>query len=192
MVRLASVVLRVSTHDWRNAGFPCGIWKLSETCVSINEGDGAPCLLAGLLGHDGEIQVAGFETLHSLVDCSNTTNEIGLEAIDHLMVRARNSYLTLHELAKSLGVPVSSDENGEESVWLDSVRIDLVPSPELPVPAELWGIAFRVTDIDEVVIRLGGDVIGSPKPARQAGQRVAVFRSRANLGIPTALVDLRG
>ncbi len=56
----------------------------------------------------------------------------------------------------------------------------------------MWGVAFRVMNIDAVVARLGGEMIGMPKPAWQAGQRVAVFRGGAGLGVPTAGVDLLG
>lgn len=192
MVRLAYVALKVSTETWGSVGFPKGAWRLDAICVSIEESKGVPSLVAGILDHDGELKVGGLHIAEEQCSCTEIDNSLGLESIDHLMVRTREPESTLQILSKSFGVPVSRDENGERSVWLDSVRIDMVLVPELSVPAELWGVAFRVSDIDPIFARLGGEVIGAPKAARQRGQRVAVFRGGAELGIPTALVDLRG
>jgi len=192
MARLAYVALKVSTETWVSVGFPKGTWRLDAICVSIEESKGAPSLDAGILDHDGELNVGGLHVADEQRLCTGSDNALGLESIDHLMVRTREPESTLQTLSRSFGVLISSDENGERSVWLDSVRIDMVPAPELSVPAELWGVAFRVSDIDLVFARLGGEVIGAPKAARQRGQRVAVFRGGAELGLPTALVDLRG
>jgi len=192
MARLAYLALKVSTETWGSVGFPKGTWRLAAVCVSIEDSKGVPSLHAGILDHDGELKVGGLHVAEEQRSCSEIDNALGLESIDHLMVRTRNPESTLQTLSRSFGVSISSDENGESSVWLDSVRIDMVHAPELSVPAELWGVAFRVSDIDPVFAHLGGEVIGAPKAARQRGQRVAVFRGGAELGVPTALVDLRG
>lgn len=192
MALLAHVALSVPTASWEAVGFPVGTWKLGETCVSFDELESASGITADIVGVQGDLGVANMRSGAGLPSCPAGTDQLGLVSIDHLMVRTKDAESTLQSLAGSLGDDVSIDANGEQSVWIGAVRIDMVPAPDLSVPAELWGIAFRVDDIDAVAARLGSEMLGATKPARQAGQRVAVFRSGANLGVPTALIDLQG
>ena len=192
MALLAHVELSVPTASWEAVGFPPATWNLGKTCVSLVEPEKSPQITADIVGLQGEIGVANMRPTADLRWFPAATSELGLESIDHLMVRTRDTESTLRSLAGSLGVDISIDANGERSVWIGAVRIDMVPEPDLSVPSELWGIAFRVEDIDVVAERLGAEVLGAAKPARQAGQRVAAFRSGAGLGVPTALIDLRG
>ena len=192
MALLVRIGLRVPMNAWCSVGFPAGTWRLGDTCVSVDDCSGPSVLMAEIAECGDDIAVAGMERSSGQVTCTSAMNGLDLEAIDHLMVRTREAETTLQSLSSSFRVAVAVDGNGERSVWLNSVRIDMVPTPELTAPAELWGIAFRVKNIDTVVDQLGGDVIGVPKPARQPGQRVAVFRGGAGLGLPIALIDFRG
>lgn len=192
MASLTRLDLNVSSAAWNAVGFPIGAWKLGNTCVSVGEHEAKQGISASILGLEGDIGVLNLTPSTDVPFCEVASEALGLESVDHLMVRTRDAEKTLSSLSKSLGVDISVDVNGEQSVWLDSVRIDMVPTPDLSEPAELWGVAFRVTNLDVVAERLGGEVLGAPKAARQSGQRVAVFRSGAGLGVPTALVDLLG
>jgi len=48
-------------------------------------------------------------------------------------------------------------------------------------PARLWGLAFRVEDMDRTARELG-DLLGSPRDAVQPGRQIATLRSEAGLG----------
>jgi hypothetical protein len=193
---MASVLDRITLHvpvaEWTRIGFPATGLSLDGVSVTLVESHEVSRITAGILDMNG---VSGTENIQSVVErssCLTAENLLQLETVDHLMVRTRKVDSTLHGLSKAFGTEISTDANGERSVWLGTVRVDMVPFPDLSVPSELWGIAFRVADIDTIGGRLGGDVLGAPKPARQEGQRVAVFRSGAGLGVPTALMDRRG
>lgn len=54
--------------------------------------------------------------------------------------------------------------------------------------SHLWGMVWTVADLDAEVARLGPDRISQPKPAVQAGRRIATVRSVAGLGVPVALM----
>ena len=192
MATLAILDLRVPTTAWNAVGFPLGMWRLGDTCVSIGDSHGQASVTAAVTGLRGNAEIRHLQPTSDVPSCVASREDMGLEAVDHLMVRTTEAESTLHSLAGALGVDVSVDANGERSVWIGSVRVDMVSTPDLSVSAEVWGVAFRVANIDVWLGRLGSDVLGTPKPARQQGQRVSVFRSSAGLGIPTALIDLRG
>ncbi len=90
MARLSYVALKVSTKSWGSIGFPEGTWRLGATCVPIEETNGSPTLGAGVLEHEGVLVVAGLHTVHEQTLCALVVSELGLESIDHLMVRARD------------------------------------------------------------------------------------------------------
>ena len=48
-------------------------------------------------------------------------------------------------------------------------------------PARLWGLAFRVDDLEQTASRLG-DLVGTPRDAVQPGRRIATLRPEAGLG----------
>jgi catechol 2,3-dioxygenase-like lactoylglutathione lyase family enzyme len=48
-------------------------------------------------------------------------------------------------------------------------------------PARLWGLAFRVEDLDQTAATLG-DLVGTPRDAVQPGRRIATLRPEAGLG----------
>jgi hypothetical protein len=52
-------------------------------------------------------------------------------------------------------------------------------------PPRLWGLVAVVSDLDAVAASLGPDVVGAPRAAVQAGQRIATVRRVA--GLETAL-----
>jgi catechol 2,3-dioxygenase-like lactoylglutathione lyase family enzyme len=48
-------------------------------------------------------------------------------------------------------------------------------------PARLWGLAFRVNDLDATGALLG-ELLGTPRDAVQAGRKIATLRADAGLG----------
>lgn len=186
------VAIEAPLVAWQSVGFAAGNWRLGTTIVSLRQAEGKSRITVGVSQLFGDVGVENIEIGSHDFECLTISNDLGLSAIDHLLVRTLDAGETLRSLSIGLDAPISSDDHGERSVWLDSIRIDMVPTPDLTVRAELWGIAFLVDDLDTVTDRLGSEVIGEPRPARQAGQRVAVFRSAAGLDVPTALMDHRG
>lgn len=184
--------LEVPLGAWQTVGFPSGDCDLNGTCVSLRDAAATPRVSLVVNAMAGDPGVDNLRTGEIGRAVAVTDNALGLVAVDHLMVRTRDAEATLAALSQAFGVAIDTDANGERTVTVAGVRIDMVPTPDLPVSAEVWGIAFRVADIDPIAARLGGEVLGAAKAARQAGQRVAVFRGAAALGVPTALIDLRG
>lgn len=184
--------LEVPVGAWEMVGFPTGVIDLSGIRVNLREATATPRVSLVADAMAGDSGVINLRTGDLGPAAAVTDDALDLVAVDHLMVRTRDAESTLVALSQVFGVAIDTDANGERTVTVDGVRIDMVPTPDLPVSAEVWGIAFRVTDIDSVAARLGAEVLGAAKAARQAGQRVAVFRGAAALGVPTALIDLRG
>lgn len=58
-------------------------------------------------------------------------------------------------------------------------------------PARLWGLAFRVEDLDECARRLG-ELLGTPRDAVQPGRRIATVRPAAGLGPAVAFMTPGG
>ncbi|HEU0023062.1 MAG TPA: hypothetical protein VFQ12_00425, partial [Thermoleophilaceae bacterium] len=48
-------------------------------------------------------------------------------------------------------------------------------------PARLWGLAFRVEDLERTAAVLG-PLLGDPRPAVQPGRTIATLRPQAGLG----------
>jgi hypothetical protein len=48
-------------------------------------------------------------------------------------------------------------------------------------PARLWGLAFRVENLEQTASTLG-DLVGTPRDAVQPGRRIATLRPEAGLG----------
>ena len=184
--------LEVPLSAWNAVGFPAGDFDLNGTRVMLREATSAPRVSLVVAGPAIDPGVANLRSGEVDPVGAVADDALGLVAVDHLMVRTRDAETTLAALSRAFGATIDTDANGERTVTVDGVRIDMVPTADLPVAAEVWGVAFRVTDIDAVAARLGGDVLGAAKSARQAGQRVAVFRGAAALGVPTALIDRRG
>ena len=184
--------LEVPLGAWQTVGFPSGDCDLNGTCVSLRDATTTPRVSLVVDGVAIDPNVDNLIVREIGLSEQAMDNSLGLVAVDHLMVRTRDAQATLAALSQAFGVAIDTDANGERTVTVAGVRIDMVPTPDLPVSAEVWGIAFRVADIDPIAARLGGEVLGAAKAARQAGQRVAVFRGAAALGVPTALIDLRG
>jgi hypothetical protein len=184
--------LEVPLEAWAAVGVPAGAANLNGVRVRLREAGEAPRVSLVVESMVVDPEVANLFTGDVSGGESAASDSLGLAAVDHLMVRSRDPEATLDALARAFGVPIDTDANGERTVSVAGVRIDMVPTADLAVAAEVWGVAFRVADIDAIAERLGGDVLGAAKAARQVGQRVAVFRGGAGLGVPTALIDVRG
>ena len=68
------------------------------------------------------------------------------------------------------------------------VIIEVVQTPTAK-HASLWGFVLVADAFDEVVTRLGKSVVTAPKPAVQAGRRIATVRREVGLGVNVALMS---
>jgi hypothetical protein len=55
-------------------------------------------------------------------------------------------------------------------------------------PAQFWGFAFTVADIDATAAHLG-ERVGRPKPAVQRGRRIATLRTQPGVSVPVAFMS---
>jgi hypothetical protein len=55
-------------------------------------------------------------------------------------------------------------------------------------PAFFWGLAFKVADLDATAAAIGEERCSAPRPAVQAGRRIATLRRSAGLAMPVALM----
>jgi catechol 2,3-dioxygenase-like lactoylglutathione lyase family enzyme len=79
---------------------------------------------------------------------------------------------------------------------LGEVVLEVVQAPEgtriasdRDSPARLWGISFRVDDLDRTASFLG-DRLGAPREAVQPGRRIATLRREAGLGPAVAFMSV--
>jgi catechol 2,3-dioxygenase-like lactoylglutathione lyase family enzyme len=77
---------------------------------------------------------------------------------------------------------------------MGEVILDVIQAPEgtriaddPSGPARLWGISFRVDDLERTAAALG-DRLGEPREAVQPGRRIATLRKEAGLGPAVAFM----
>jgi len=181
-----------SEAKWENVGIkfpPSKVRDLNGVDVALVECDLGPNVGLEIAGLNSESVVArGVTACNELTHGVRCNDGIGITTIDHIMVRARNAEEFLRHFSKVSGAPIVEDVNGERSVWISGIRFDSIPTLDLDVDAEVWGIAFRVQNLTHAASFLGSDLLGEVKSARQEGDLVAVIRSSAGLGVPVALV----
>jgi hypothetical protein len=76
---------------------------------------------------------------------------------------------------------------------LGEVILEVIQQPEEMIkdqdaPARLWGLAFRVNDIDATAAALG-DRLGKPRDAVQEGRTIATLSRDAGSGVPIAFMS---
>lgn len=123
-----------------------------------------------------------------------------LVAVDHVVVLTDDLARTTSAVEHALGAPLRRTRDAGHGVTqgfhrLDNTVIEIVHTPSNPVGASLWGFVGIVDDLDAVVAEigreLGPDAVSSPRPAVQAGQRIATVRKSAGLGVAVALMSRR-
>lgn len=123
---------------------------------------------------------------------------IGAFELDHVVIMTDALERTSTSVSEALGLDCLriretemvrqafhrfADQGGVRGCIIEIVENSRVQSPTL------FGLVLNLTDIDAAAVRLGPDVIGSPKPAVQQGRRIATVRSTAGLGVAVALMS---
>jgi len=126
----------------------------------------------------------------------------GVVAIDHVVAFTPDLDRTTAAL-KAAGLdfrrlreePTPAGAPRQAFFRLGEVILEVIQAPEgSPLladregPARLWGISFRVDDLDAAAAALG-DLLGEPRDAVQPGRRIATVRQEARLGLPVAFMD---
>jgi len=119
----------------------------------------------------------------------------GVERIDHVVLLSPDLDRTVEEL-RSDGFDLRRIREGETPggstrqafFRLGEPILEVVQAPEGTSvarnpdgPARLWGLAFRVQDLDATASALGG-LLGAPRDAVQPGRKIATLRPEAGLG----------
>jgi hypothetical protein len=118
----------------------------------------------------------------------------GVTRIDHLVVTTPDLDRTTAAL-EAAGLPARRTREAghgrrQRFFRLGEVIIELV-GPVEPAgdgPATFWGFAFTVADLDATAGRLVGR-IGEPRPAVQAGRRIATLRRSDEVSVPVAFMS---
>lgn len=129
----------------------------------------------------------------------------GALAIDHVVAMSPALERTVRALqAAGLGLrrireqPTPAGAPRQAFFRLGAEILEVVQEPDGAVergggvsrPAQLWGLALSVEDLDRTVEGLGPHV-GSVRPAVQPGRRIATLRRSAGLAVPVALMSPR-
>jgi len=120
----------------------------------------------------------------------------GVTAIDHVVVTTPDPERTTAafeaeglELRRVRRFETPKGTRRQSFFWLGDVICEVV-SADTPVgdgPAQWWGIAFTVVDLDETVAFFG-DQVTPPKDAVQPGRRVATLKA-PQAKTPTLLIS---
>ena len=127
-------------------------------------------------------------------------HENGVTEIDHVVMLTPGLDRTIADLERE-GIELRRIREGATGMGdyrqaffrVGRPILEVVESRELgdEAPARLWGITFTTVDIDAAAERLG-DKLGRVKDAVQPGRRIATVRKEAGLGLPVALISLKG
>jgi catechol 2,3-dioxygenase-like lactoylglutathione lyase family enzyme len=171
--------------DWRALGFEVedGACLVSSVRLRLT-GKGPRRGILGWTLRDGE-PVAGEAPRHPN----------GVVRIDHVVLLSPDLDRTVDEL-RAEGFELRRIREGETPggstrqafFRLGEPILEVVQAPEGTSvarnpdgPARLWGLAFRVDDLDATGALLG-ELLGTPRDAVQAGRKIATLRAEAGLG----------
>jgi len=119
---------------------------------------------------------------------AGTAHPNGAIGLDHVVIVSADFDRTAAELERvglvlrrvlEVGAPPSSFRQGFRRIG--PAILELVEAPSMPAgPARFWGLVAIVDDLDTLAADLGSK-LSAPKPAVQAGRRIATLRQSAGL-----------
>ncbi len=170
--------------DWRALGFEVenGVCKVSSVRLR-------------LVGKGPRRGILGWKLADQAEAAMAPPQPNGVERIDHVVLLSPDLDRTVEEL-RSDGLELRRIREGDTPggstrqafFRLGEPILEVVQAPEGTSvarnpdgPARLWGIAFRVDDLDVTGSALGG-LLGVPRDAVQRGRKIATLRPEAGLG----------
>ena len=210
--QLTTVELGDAPEVWAAAGFAVvddGV-RLGSTTIRLT-GSGGSFLgwsFDGLSPADDTNGLDGLELLEpadaatrpDAVTHPNGPHPNGIVSIDHVVVRTGSCERTIAAFEQagfqvrggrsttSYGSPMR-----QTFFWAGDVILELVGpdagEPTTDEPTSIFGLALVAADLDRTADVLG-DLLGAPKPAVQAGRRIAGLRHRqAGISLPVAVMS---
>ena len=145
----------------------------------------------------GELSVDGLKTKFlSRATCVDPSpSPLNVLGVDHIVVMTGNLERTCEAITAVTRSPLKRIRDAGGGVRQGFHRcgriiIEVVERPDIDAvtPASIWGLVLNVGDLDQCIDWLGPDVISAPRPAVQAGRRIATIKREAGLGIAVALM----
>ena len=146
---------------------------------------------------DAELSVDGLRTKFlSRATCVDPSpSPLNVLGVDHIVVMTGNLERTCEAITAVTRSPLKRIRDAGGGVRqgfhrCGKVIIEVVERPDIDAvtPASIWGLVLNVGDLDQCIDWLGPDVISAPRPAVQAGRRIATIKREAGLGIAVALM----
>ena len=171
--------------DWRALGFDveddlCGVSTVMLRLVGKGPrrgilgwtlGNGAPAAPAAAPHPNGVVRIDHVVLMSP--DLDRTVEELRAEGFDLRRVReGETPGGSTRQAFFRVGEPILEVVQAPEGT-------SVARNPD--GPARLWGLAFRVEDLDQTTSTLG-DLVGAPRDAVQPGRRIATLRPEAGLG----------
>jgi hypothetical protein len=121
------------------------------------------------------------------------SHPLGAHTIDHVVIATDSLARTSDALAAATGAELrrvrEAGEIRQGFHRLGGLILEIVERAGLPSgPANVWGMALVVDELDTACARLGDELVGEPRDAVQPGRRIATVRPAAGLAIPVALM----
>lgn len=202
--QLARLVLTGEGRSWQDAGFTVSAddtVTIGSTVIEfVGDGECPGIVSAHLVGSAGVVEADGLP-LHATETgpapgVGATTHRNGVTAIDHLVAMTPDLDRTADAMAAA-GLDLrrrrDAERDGHEVhqlfYWLGDVILEVVESPQVPAasPAEFWGLALTVDDLDATADVLG-PLMGESRDAVQSGRRIASLKRDAGLSVPIAFM----
>ena len=202
--QLTALIVDDPIDVWHAAGFAGDdvITIGSTTIVTTGATDGqSPAHRRGIVGAAiasvGELDGLALGTWALREAATRVDHPNGVVAIDHVVVMTPDCDRTTSnfeakgiEARRVRKIPLEGGDRRQTFFWLGDVICEVV-GPEEPDgegPAQWWGLALTVRDLDSTVALLG-DAVTPIKPAVQPGRYVSTVRRDAGLGVPVLLIS---
>jgi hypothetical protein len=190
---------------WNAAGFAgddvitIGSTTIVTTAASENRGDGHRHGIVGAsIEGTGELDGLQLGTwVEGADDPIDLEHPNGVIAIDHVVVMTPDCDRTTTafqeqgiDVRRVRTIELPGGNRRQTFFWLGDVICELVgpDEPDGDGPAQWWGLALTVRDLDATVAMLGEAVTPS-KPAVQTGRFVSTLRRDIGLGVPILFIS---
>jgi hypothetical protein len=190
---------------WQSLGFSCvdGEFAISDVVVHVRGSSPGLTGWAFEVGRAGRVEIDGIPTeLVESMPERPTASSLAVTSVvglDHVVVNTDDAGRTCAAIEREVGLPVRRVRelgNGVTQTFHKAANtvIEVISGPHITEPgARLWGMVASVADIDalavDIMARLGGDTLSTPKPAVQPGRTIATVRASAGIGVPFAFMS---
>jgi len=203
--QLQALIVDDPIEAWTAAGFAgedvvtIGSTTVVTTAASENRGDGhrqgiVGASIAGIGELDGLDLGSWVPTPGDIID---TDHPNGVVAIDHVVVMTPDSDRTTEafeaqgiDARRVRRIELEGGDRRQTFFWLGDVICEVV-GPDEPAgdgPAQWWGLALTVRDL-EATVTLLGEAASPIKPAVQPGRFVSTLRRDVGLGVPILFIS---